>query len=265
MSTAKRLAAAYGPWAVITGASDGIGRALATQLAAARLNVALVARRADVLDDLAADLAARHGIETRVLVADLSDAAAVPALLSAFDDLEVGLFVAAAGFGTSGDFIRTDLDTELDMIALNCGAVLASTRHFAKRMIPRKRGGIILFSSLGAFQGVARAANYAATKAWVQVFAEGIARELTAHRIDVLVTAPGPVETGFGGRADLAMNGVASPDQVARETLRALGRRGTVRPVFFNRFLQTMLSTLPRSLRARILQQVLKGMTKHQA
>ncbi len=217
-----------------------------------------------MLQAVAADLERRHGIQTRTLAADLSDPAAVETLLAPLADLEVGLFVGAAGFGTSGPFTRTDLAAELNMIDVNCGSLFATTRHFAGPMIHRRRGGIILLSSLVAFQGVARAANYAATKAYVQVFAEGIRRELAGHGIDVLASAPGPVASDFGARADMRLGRAAAPEAVARETLFALGRRATVRPVFFNKFLQASLSTLPRTLRARILQQVMMGMTRHQ-
>ncbi len=260
----RRIQKRYGPWAVVTGASDGMGKALAYEIAACGVNVALVARREVVLTEIATDLTANFGIETRVTAADLSKPAHIPRLLSPLDDLEVGLFVAAAGFGTSGPFTKTDLSAELNMIDLNCAGLFVSTRHFAKPMIERKRGGIILFSSLVAFQGVARAANYAATKAYVQVFAEGIQRELATHGVDVLATAPGPVVSGFGERANMVIGSAALPEEVAPGTLYALGRRSTVRPVFFNKFLQASLSPLPRSIRARILEQVMKSFTKHQ-
>jgi len=260
----KRILDRYGPWAVITGASDGMGKALADQIAACDLNVVLIARREDLLAKVAKDIEAAYGVETRIIAADLSEPTRISEVLSSLDDLEVGLFVGAAGFGTSGSFTQTDLRAELNMIDLNCAGLFASTRHFAKPMIERRRGGIILFSSLVAFQGVARAANYAATKAYVQVFAEGIRIELAKDGVDVLAAAPGPVASGFGDRADMVINNAASPEAVAPETLFALGRKATVRPVFFNKFLQASLSPLPRTIRARILEQVMKGFTQHQ-
>jgi uncharacterized protein len=257
----RRIASRYGPWAVVTGASSGIGRALAEEIAGCGLNLVLIARREAELVRLAADLARRHGIATRVIAADLAEPSRVAAIMAVTDDLDVGLLVASAGFGTAGDVTETDRAVELDMIDVNCGALFATTQHFARRLAARERGGIILLSSLVAFQGVARSANYAATKAYVQTLAEGLHRELAAKGVDVLASAPGPVDTGFAERAGMRLSGAATPAAVARDTLAALGRRMTVRPTLRNKLLQGALAPLPRALRARILQQVMAGMT----
>lgn len=252
----------YGPWAIVTGASDGIGRALAGEIAAGGINVVLVARRQARLAEFASELEARFGVETRVLAGDLSDPRSVAALLSRTDGLDVGLLVAAAGFGTSGDAVESDLETELNMIDVNCGAVFACVRHVGARLARRGRGGIVLMSSLVAFQGVARAANYAATKAYVQILAEGLSRELAAAGVDVLAVAAGPVSTGFGARAAMRLRNAATPEAVAREILPALGRQRLVRPTFFNRFLQYNLGVLPRGVRLRVMQSVMRRMTE---
>ena len=167
----RRIASRYGPWAVVTGASSGIGRALADEIAGCGLDLVLIARREAELTRLAADLAERHGIASRVIVADLAEPTRIASIMAGTDDLDVGLVVASAGFGTAGDVIDTDRAAELDMIDVNCGALFATAQHFARRMAASGRGGIILLSSLVAFQGVARAANYAATKAYVQTLA----------------------------------------------------------------------------------------------
>ncbi|MGY6553529.1 MAG: SDR family NAD(P)-dependent oxidoreductase [Wenzhouxiangella sp.] len=255
-----RLATRYGPWAVVTGASSGIGLSIARLLAASGLNLVLIGRHRTSLEKFAEDLFFRHRIETLVVTADLSDPGGVTRVMAQTEHLDVGLFVASAGFGTSGDVVDTDLATELNMINVNCGALFAASQHFARRLSRRGRGGIILLSSLVAFQGVARSANYAATKAYVQTLAEGLNRELKAFGVDVLASAPGPVDTGFAHRAGMHMNGMAKPEDVARETLLALGRRMTVRPTWRNKLLQAALAPLPRPMRARILQQVMSGM-----
>jgi hypothetical protein len=252
----------YGPWAVVTGASDGIGRALARDLAKSGLSLALVARRKAQLEALSAEVSGGgKSIRTRIIPADLGTYEGVAAVVEGTRDLDVGLLVAAAGFGTSKPFVEADLETELNMIDVNCRALAALAHEFGSRLSQRGRGGIVLMSSLVAFQGVPRAANYAATKAYVQTLAEGLAMELRPNGVDVLASAPGPVRTGFGARAGMAMSMSQSPEEVARHTLRALGRRTTVRPGVLASALAWALAPLPRSGRVRIMKRVMAGMT----
>lgn len=257
----SRLIEHYGPWAVVTGASDGIGLAIARELAANGFFLVLVARRQKVLDQIAAELKAKHPIETRVIAADLGTDAGIAAIEEGTAALDVGLLVAAAGYGTSGNFVDADLAVEVDMIAVNCRAVAALTHSFSRRFVARGRGGIVLMSSLVAFQGVPRAANYAATKAYIQSFAEGIAVELKPRGVDVLASAPGPVRSGFERRAGMAAGMAQTPEEVARVTLRALGRRVTVRPGFLAWALEASLAALPRRGRVWIMTRVMAGMT----
>jgi len=260
----RRLRSRYGTWAVVTGASDGIGRATAVELAKAGISLVLVARRRELLETLAADLTRKHLIEARILVIDLGRRDAVDAVASATENLDVGLLAAIAGFGTSGRFIDGALGSELEMIDVNCRAVVELSHHFARRFATRRRGGLVLMSSLLAFQGVPRAAAYAATKAFIQTFAEGLRLELSSSGVDVVASAPGPVRSGFEARANMRMSAAASPDVVARQTLEALGRRTTVRPGLLSKFLETSLLALPRRTRSRIMAVVMGGMTRHQ-
>lgn len=261
----SRLKNRYGPWAVVTGASDGIGREIAHALAEAGLSLVLVARRAEVLEALAGELGARFAVTTRVLAVDLAQPRGVSELVAETRGLDVGLLVAAAGFGTSGHFLDASLDDELGMIDVNCRAVAALTHHFGRRLAERRRGGIVLLSSLLAFQGVPRAANYAATKAYVQSLAEGLRAELAPLGVDVLASAPGPIHTGFARRANMQMALALTPASVARSTLSALGRRGTVRPGWLSKLLESALALLPRWGRVAVLARVMAGMTKHHA
>lgn len=254
----------YGPWVVVTGASDGIGRATATELARRGLSVVLVARRRDRLEALAAELN-RAGVDTRVVPLDLATRDATAKLAEATADLDVGLFVAAAGFGTSGSFLELPPEDELAMVDVNCRAVVEEAHVFARRLRRRGRGGLVLFGSLVGFQGVPRAATYAATKAFVQSLAEGLALELGPLGIDVLSSAPGPVASGFADRAGMRMGRAVTPDEVARGTLAALGRKTTVRPGFLSVLLEALMTGLPRWARSRILAQVMAGMTAHRA
>ena len=264
-SKQQRFQEKYGPWAVVTGASDGIGRELALRLADTGLDVLLVARRRDRLELLAAEITDRFGVTARALPADLETAAGVKRVALQTKELDVGLLVACAGFGTSGSFLETSLDHELAMLDVNCRAVLALSHTFGKRFAARGRGGLVLMSSIVAFQGVPRAANYAATKAYIQTLAEGLRLELAPRGVEVLASAPGPVASGFAERANMRMGQALVPAQVGETTLRALGRRTTTRPGWLSKLLGYSLAVLPRGGRSRIMALVMRGMTKHQS
>jgi uncharacterized protein len=254
----------YGPWAIVTGASDGIGAAFAEQLAGAGLKLVLVARRAERLKVLADRLRQEHGTDTLVIPADLSTAQGLSAVDQATSGLDAGLFVASAGYGTSGPILNADLEQEHAMIEVNCSAVLHQTIVFGRRFAARGRGGIILLASLLGWQGTPNSAHYAATKAYVQSLAEGLRVEWKGLNVDVLSSAPGPVHSGFATRANMRMGAAVSPTVVARQSLNALGRKGTVIPGVLSKLLTYSLAPLPRFLRTRILGRVMQGMTRHQ-
>jgi uncharacterized protein len=260
----SRLAKRYGPWALVTGASDGIGRAFARHLAAEGLHLVLVARREAALETLAAELRTVHGVQCRVLAVDLSGLAAAKHLVDATADLDLGLLVAAAGFGTSGPLLDARLADEVDMADLNCRAVMAQAWHFGHRFARRGRGGVVLMSSLLAFQGTPRAAHYAATKAYVQSLAEGLRVEWAPLGVDVIACAPGPIHSGFAARANMKMAQALPAEVVARVTMQALGRRTTVRPGWLSKLLGWSLAMLPRAAQVRVIGQVMNGMTAHQ-
>ncbi len=264
-ATVSRIAQKYGPWALVTGASDGIGRAFARHLAAEGLNLVLVARREKALAALASELQQAHGVQCRVLTADLSDLEAVHRLADATSDLDVGLLVAAAGFGTSGLFLDADLGAETGMVDLNCTSVAALAWHIGPRLVKRGRGGVVFLSSLLAFHGTAHAANYAATKAYVQTLAEGLRVEWAAQGVDVIASAPGPISSGFAARANMQMAQALPAEVVARVTMQALGRKTTVRPGWLSKLLGWSLAMLPRWGQVMVMTQVMKGMTAHQA
>jgi short-subunit dehydrogenase len=264
MSFPARLQERYGPWAVVTGASDGIGRAFAVEAAKAGLHVVLVARRHDRLALLATELETGSGVKTRVIACDLSTPEGRDTVVNATKDLDVGLFIAAAGFGTSGAILQANLEQERAMLQVNCYAVLAHCVHFGQRFAARRRGGMILMSSLVGWQGTPWAAHYAATKAYVQTLAEAMRVELKPGGVDVLASAPGPVHSGFASQADMRMGAAAAPADVAKASLAALGRKTTVVPGLLSKFLTYSLAPLPRAIRTRVMGSVMRGMTKHQ-
>jgi short-subunit dehydrogenase len=264
-TTSSSPLARYGPWAVVTGASDGIGKACANELAAAGLNLILVARRESALTELARALQTSHGITVQVMATDLADPVATAALLERTRAFDVGLLVAAAGFGSSGPILTQSDSSEREQIAVNCEAVLGQCMHFGRRFAERKRGGVVLFSSVVAFHGTPWSANYAATKAYVQSLAEALRHEWAPLGIQVVASAPGPVATGFSARARLTMGASLSPEVVARQSLRALHRGGTVRPGWLSKLLGWSLATAPRALRVRIMGGIMHGMSSSPA
>lgn len=254
----------YGKWAVVTGASDGIGKEISYLLAGSGLNVVIVARRVHLLDQLADELRKDFDVKVKVVVADLSSIDGVKSIINGTQSMDVGMLVAAAGYGTSGKFIQQSIEDEINMLEVNCRAVLALSHHFGKQFASQGRGGIILFSSLVAFQGVPLSANYSATKAYIQSLAEALHQELAPYGVDVLASAPGPIHSGFASRANMQMGLALKPDDVARGTLKALGSQSTVRPGALSKLLIGSLAFLPRPLRVRVMGQIMSGMTAHQ-
>jgi uncharacterized protein len=217
-------------------------------LAKEGFKLVLVARRQERLAELEVELA----VDSTIVAVDLGTPDGLATLERETRQLDVGLLVASAGFGTSGPFLEAPLDAELSMIDVNCRAVAALSHHFGQRLVKRGRGGL------------RHAANYAATKAWVQSFAEGLQLELAPLGVDVLASAPGPIRSGFGERADMKMSMALGPEAVATSSLNALSRRGTVRPGWLSKVLEWSLMFLPRWGRVRVMSLVMGGMTAHQ-
>ncbi|MEU1969698.1 SDR family NAD(P)-dependent oxidoreductase [Micromonospora sediminicola] len=259
----RRFLDLYGPAALITGASSGIGREIAIDLARRGFDLVLVARSEDDLLALADELVPRCGINVMVLPLDLSEPTSVHDLVAATAAIDLGLCVAAAGFGTSGPFLESSLPRELAMLEVNAAAVLRLVWEFGGRFAQRGRGGIVLMSSIVGLQGTPYAAHYAATKAYVQTLAEGVHAELGDRGVRVLAAAPGPVHSGFAASAGLRMWPAMSARRVARATLDALGRRPTSFPGMLSRVLHVGLAPLPRRARVRIMGLVMARMTAH--
>ena len=261
----QKLLKDYGPWAVVTGASSGIGKEIAVQLAASGLNLIINARRNELLHQLALFLQTTYKVEVLSISGDVTSEETQDQLTSQAEIKDIGLFVAAAGFGTSGQFIKNTLKTEKEMLALNCGAVLRLTHIFANLFSEKKRGGIILLSSIVAFQGTPHAAHYAATKAYVQTLAEGLHIELKPFGVAVLAASPGPVHSEFAARANMQLGKAMYPDEVGISILKSLGKKRTAYPGLLTKILIASLSLLPRFGKIQIMKLVMGGMTKHQS
>ncbi len=217
----------YGPWAVITGASDGTGAAFARQLAGLGLNLVLIGRRLDALSKLAKALEEAHAIQTRTRSIDLYQPDSGAKVLAIAADLEIGLFVSNAGADTNNSlFLDAPLCAWQDLVQRNVLAVMEATYGFAKGMRDRKRGGLIFMSSGAALGGAPRVAVYGGTKAFDLTFAEALWAELKSHGIDVIAGVCPPMNTPsfqrYQQEAGIQFPGALDPEDIARDLIARL-------------------------------------------
>ena len=190
------FAAKYGPWALVAGASDGVGAAFAEGIAERGVNVVLVARRQGVLDEVAAGIEARTGVETRTLAVDLAEHDATSAIAAATDDLDIGFLVYCAGADPNFEpFLANPIDTAEAMVHRNCVVPMQLCHHFAPAMVDRRSGGIVVFGSGAGLAGGPNMVAYGATKAFDMVFAEALWSELHDKGVDVLGLILGKTNT----------------------------------------------------------------------
>ena len=224
----------YGPWAVVAGASVGIGAEFCRQIAAEGVNLVLVSRRVDTLDALASELREAHGVETRVAGVDLAAPGAETELFAATEGLEIGLFVYNAGADSINDyFLNHEAEEWHAMLRRNCSVPLLASHHYARPMVARRRGGIILVTSGAAWAGGGRLTTYGGTKAFDLIFAEGLWAELKRDEVDVLSLVVGATDTpalraslgkfGVAVEALAEHGGLADSADVARAGLEHLG------------------------------------------
>lgn len=241
----------YGPWAVITGASAGIGLEFARALAARGVNCVLAARREDRLESLAAELSNAHGIEVRTVGVDLASDEGPDFLADAVADLDVGILVNNAGAGYAGRFEKQELARLKQMIALNCTAYVALASRLLPGMLSRRRGAIVLVGSVAGRQPVPFHGVYSATKGFNLLLGESLWSEVRDRGIDVLVVQPGPVATEFEAVAGEARPDPASdesPQSVVATALHALGRQPSVVSGWFNFFRANVSRVAPRTV-----------------
>jgi uncharacterized protein len=215
----------YGPVALVTGASSGIGRSFAAALATRGLDLVLVARRLQRLEELAGELRSQHGVRVQVSPIDLADSTAAQQMLDITSSLEVGLVVSNAGFGLKGPYAAGDPKTLSNMLMVNCHTPMLLARGFVPRLQQRKRGGIVFTSSVEGLIGCPYSAVYSASKAFVRSLGEALWGELTPEGIDILTLCPGATDTEaprLQGYDPAKMPHLMSPDEVVRLTLEKL-------------------------------------------
>ncbi len=244
----------FGPWAMITGASSGIGEEFARQLAASGLHLVLIARRLWALEALGSDLARTFGIQYRAVGLDLTTDDALAKLSEATQDLDIGLVISNAGAMTAGDFLMMDHQAMLRDLRLNVQAHLDLTHYFGQYLAQRKRGGLLLVASTTGLQRVPFAAEYAAAKAYVLSLGEALHVEFQKVGVHVTVLSPGATDTpmmevsGFDPDT-LPMKPMATRQCVAEGLVALSANRATHIPGRLNRFMAAMM---PRSLATRM-------------
>ncbi|MFQ5435275.1 MAG: SDR family NAD(P)-dependent oxidoreductase [Anaerolineae bacterium] len=237
----------YGPWALVTGASSGIGAELARQLAARGLNVAVAARRKERLASLVNELERKHEVEARAVAVDLTAPDYQDVIESATNDIEIGLLVNNAGSGVPGAFLKQGLDGRTRVVQLNVTTPMQLAHVFGQKMSRRGRGGILFVSSTSAFSGTPYMANYAGTKAFVLSLGEALHVELKPQGVDVTVLVPGPTRTemvetegtDFSSMPDMMW---MNADAVAAAGLNGLGQNRVVVPGGMNKMMQFMMT-----------------------
>jgi short-subunit dehydrogenase len=224
----------YGEWALVTGASSGIGAEFARALAREGVSCVLSARREDRLRQLASELEKNHHVATRVVVADLAAPDGADRLAAAVADLDLAVLVNNAGFGQAGRFDSSDPQRLRDMVQVNCVAPVVLTAKLLPRLVERGRGAIVITGSVAGRQPIPLHGVYSATKAFDLLLGESLAVELRDRGIDVLVLEPGPTETEFQQAAGELAHPGEPASRVVETALDALGRQPSVVSGWFN-------------------------------
>ena len=225
----KTLKEKYGPWALITGASSGIGEAFAKELAQAGLNVVLVARREKRLQKLAAELENFFHIKTITIKLDLTDDNFLGTIKEKTKKLEIGLLVNNAGIGSVGLYSNNGPELEAKMVKLHCLAPTILTHHFAPKMVERKRGGIIFLGSIFSYQPMPYVSTYSATKVFNTFLGKALWQELKQYNVDVLALNPGGTNTEFARIVQQKNSSIAAdPADVVKAAIKSLGKKPSV-------------------------------------
>ncbi len=239
----------YGEWAIVTGASSGIGVEFANQLATHGLNLVLVARRVENLIELGEKLKTTHGIKYKALKLDLTRQDFQHILYKEVEGLDIGLLVNNAGMNLEGKFYRADLERNVNMIRLNVEAPFILAYDFGKRFEEQGRGGIIFTASTSSFQPMPYFTHYAATKAYVLSLAESMNYEFKPKGIDVIALCPGPTESEMS--KDMTAENtffVMKAEPVVKLVLNNIGKRSYVVPGFGNKIGAMVGPRMPRTL-----------------
>jgi hypothetical protein len=259
-----RFTERYGTWALIAGASEGLGAAFARTLAGRGVNLVLVARRKAPLDALADEVRGASGVETRCHDGDLASAAFLDTLVAECAGLDLGVAVCNAAQAPIGDFVSRDVGDLNRVVDVNVRAPLLLLRGLLPAMVARKRGAVIIMTSFTGHLGTPRIAAYASSKAFLRVLGESLWYELKEHGIDVVACSCGAVRTpGYNSAAGKDAPGTLNPDRVVKQALWALGGGPVVMPGLINRLSTIIMSRfLPKRAAVAILARSTKSLAQ---
>jgi len=261
----EEFLAEFGPAALVTGASSGIGVSFAEQLAAMGFDLVLVARRVERLEELSVRLGREHGITAQVLPIDLSQADAAPRVLDATASFDIGLLVSNAGYGFKGEHAATDPEGLREMLMVNCNTTMHLAHGFIPRLRARGKGGLIFTSSIEGLIGCPYSAGYSASKAFVKAFGEALWGELAPEGIKVLTICPGATATEAAQKQGVdpaTMQHAMQPEAVARIALENIDNGPTVITSDHYRAMFDQILAMPRRDALAAMAGAMKSMAK---
>ncbi|MGK9475960.1 SDR family NAD(P)-dependent oxidoreductase [Melioribacter sp. OK-6-Me] len=248
----------YGKWAIVTGASSGIGKEFAFYLAKEKMNLILISRRSK--EKLAKHLRDQYGTEIITLDLDLSVPENLEIVKKEIEVRDIGILINNAGFGKAGNFMKNDIGTYIEMINLNCTAPVYLTHIALDKMLKKKRGAIIFLGSLVAYQPTPYMSVYSATKSFDLTFGLTLYSELKKEGIDILVINPGSTKTEFhqvaGSSGGFIQRGA---DEVVRTAMKSLGKKPTVLDGIINKILATAGRIIPVKLSLSIAEKIARS------
>ncbi|QIA64994.1 SDR family NAD(P)-dependent oxidoreductase [Vibrio astriarenae] len=249
----------YGGWALVTGATSGIGEQLAKQLAADGMNLVLVARREKELKEYAQSLAFEYSIETDVIVADLATQEGIDKVKT--NKRDIGLMALSAGLETNGAFEKLNLDSERRMLEVNVSSTMELSHHFSKAMVKRGKGAILLVASMFGQMASPYFSTYAGSKAFVIGFGQSLFGELKPKGVDVSILSPGltktPMAVNTGVNWSKVPMAAKTPEKVAKVALQGIGKRVVTVPGIRNNIMVAMADFTPRKLMASVMTRML--------
>lgn len=248
MKTENNLLTKYGTWALIAGGADGLGKAFAQRFAEQGFNLVIIDINEQALTDIEQQFSETYGIEVRTICKDLSAADVVEQITSTTEDIDIGMLVYNACYCKTELFVDSSMADHLKLIDINCKTPALLSYWFGKKMIARRKGGIILVGSMGGLQGLPLISHYAASKSYQMILAEGLWDEFKPYGVDVLCSVIGQTSTPAFLKDNRDKDGgllkIMPPEEVVDETLAQLGRQPSFIPGASNRFIAWLMRTL---------------------